>query len=152
MWGNDPHETSQSITMNKQESNHVHIIIQVEFYGTKFQHSLISANVEDVKSWAVPGGWCRTSNGGEAGGRRRGGEGGGEAQHYARWVVVTGKTKGTRGRPTWEGEGEGEGEGGGRCNALNLGVEFFSSFYSPNSVVTLFSLPVSLLLPNFKAI
>jgi hypothetical protein len=66
--------------------------------------------------------------------------------------VVTGKTKGTRGRPTWEGEGEGEGEGGGRCNALNLGVEFFSSFYSPNSVVTLFSLPVSLLLPNFKAI
>jgi hypothetical protein len=27
-----------------------------------------------------------------------------------------------------------------RCNALNLGVEFFSSFLSPNSGVTLFSL------------
>ena len=26
------------------------------------------------------------------------------------------------------------------CNALNLGVEFFSSFLSPNSGVTLFSL------------
>jgi hypothetical protein len=38
------------------------------------------------------------------------------------------------------------------CNALNLGVEFFSSFYSPNSGVTLFSFPVSLLLPNFKAV
>jgi hypothetical protein len=36
------------------------------------------------------------------------------------------------------------------CNALNLGVEFFSSFLSPNSGVTLFSLPVSLLLPKFK--
>jgi hypothetical protein len=41
---------------------------------------------------------------------------------------------------------------GDECNALNLGVEFFSSFYSPNSGVTLFSLPVSLLLPNFKAV
>jgi hypothetical protein len=38
------------------------------------------------------------------------------------------------------------------CNALNLGVEFFSSFYSPNSGVTLFSFPISLLLPNFKAV
>jgi hypothetical protein len=38
------------------------------------------------------------------------------------------------------------------CNALNLRVEFFSSFYSPNSGVTLFSLPVSLLLPNFKVV
>jgi hypothetical protein len=28
----------------------------------------------------------------------------------------------------------------GRCNTLNLGVEFFSSFLSPNSGVTLFSL------------
>jgi hypothetical protein len=39
-----------------------------------------------------------------------------------------------------------------RCNALNLGVEFFSSFLSPNSGVTLFSLPVSLFLPNFKPV
>ena len=38
------------------------------------------------------------------------------------------------------------------CNALNLGVEFFSSFLSPNSGVTLFSLTVSLLLPNFKPV
>jgi hypothetical protein len=38
------------------------------------------------------------------------------------------------------------------CNALNLGVEFFSSFYSPNSGVTLLSFPVSLHLPNLKAI
>jgi hypothetical protein len=37
-------------------------------------------------------------------------------------------------------------------NALNLGVEFFSSFHSPNLGVTLFSLPVSLLLPNFKPV
>jgi hypothetical protein len=64
--------------------------------------------------------------------------------------VATGETKGTRERPALKGEGEGE--GGGRCNALNLGVEFFSSFYSPNSGVTLFSLPISLLLPNFKAV
>jgi hypothetical protein len=41
---------------------------------------------------------------------------------------------------------------GDLCNALNLGVEFFSSFLSPNSGVTLFSLPVSLLLPNFKLV
>jgi hypothetical protein len=40
----------------------------------------------------------------------------------------------------------------GNCNALNLGGRFFSSFYSPNSGVTLFSLPVSLLLPNFKPV
>jgi hypothetical protein len=33
-----------------------------------------------------------------------------------------------------------------------LGGRIFSSFYSPNSGVTLFSFPVSLLLPNFKAI
>jgi hypothetical protein len=39
-----------------------------------------------------------------------------------------------------------------KCNALNLVVEFFSSFHSPNSGVTLFSLPVSLLLPNFKPV
>jgi hypothetical protein len=38
------------------------------------------------------------------------------------------------------------------CNAQNLGVEFFSPFYSPNSGVTPFPFPVSLLLPNFKAI
>jgi hypothetical protein len=38
------------------------------------------------------------------------------------------------------------------CNALNLGVEFFSSFLSLNSGVTLFSLPVSLLPPNFKPV
>jgi hypothetical protein len=38
------------------------------------------------------------------------------------------------------------------CNALNLGVEFFSSFLSPNSGITLFSLPVSLILPNFKPV
>jgi hypothetical protein len=38
------------------------------------------------------------------------------------------------------------------CNAQNFGVEFFSSFLSPNSGVTLFSLPVSLLLPNFKPV
>jgi hypothetical protein len=38
------------------------------------------------------------------------------------------------------------------CNALNLGVEFFSSCYSPNSGVTPFSFPVLLLLPNFKAV
>jgi hypothetical protein len=38
------------------------------------------------------------------------------------------------------------------CNALNLGVEFFSSFLSPNSGVTLFSLPDSLFLPNFKPV
>jgi hypothetical protein len=37
-------------------------------------------------------------------------------------------------------------------NTLNLGVEFFLLLYSPNSGVTLFSLPVSLLLPNLKAI
>jgi hypothetical protein len=37
------------------------------------------------------------------------------------------------------------------CNALNLGVDFSSSFHSPNSGVTLFSLPVSLL-PNFKPV
>jgi hypothetical protein len=37
-------------------------------------------------------------------------------------------------------------------NALNLGVEFFSSFLSPNSGVTLFSLPDSLFLPNFKPV
>ena len=37
------------------------------------------------------------------------------------------------------------------CNALNLGVEFFLLF-SPNSGVTLFSLPVPLLLPNFKPV
>jgi hypothetical protein len=45
----------------------------------------------------------------------------------------------------------GHGEGSAGCNALYLGVEFFS-FYSPNSGVTLFSLPASLLLPNFKAV
>jgi hypothetical protein len=39
-----------------------------------------------------------------------------------------------------------------RCNALNLGVEFFLLFYSPNSCVTPFSFSVSLFLPNFKAI
>jgi hypothetical protein len=39
-----------------------------------------------------------------------------------------------------------------RYNALNLGVDFSSSFYSPNSGLTLFSFPVLLLLPNFKAI
>jgi hypothetical protein len=38
------------------------------------------------------------------------------------------------------------------CNALNLGVDFFSSFLSPNSGVTLFSLPDSLFLPNFKPV
>jgi hypothetical protein len=42
------------------------------------------------------------------------------------------------------GKGQGvEDEQQGRpqqCNALNLGVEFFSSFLSPNSGVTLFSL------------
>jgi hypothetical protein len=36
------------------------------------------------------------------------------------------------------------------CNALNLGVEFFSSFHSPNSSVTLFSLPVSLPSSQFQ--
>jgi hypothetical protein len=36
------------------------------------------------------------------------------------------------------------------CNALNLGGRIFSYFLSPNSGVTLFSLPVSLLLPKFK--
>jgi hypothetical protein len=40
----------------------------------------------------------------------------------------------------------------GFYNTLNLGVEFFLIFYSPNSGVTLFSLPVSLLLPNFKPV
>jgi hypothetical protein len=38
------------------------------------------------------------------------------------------------------------------CNALNLGVEFFSSYLSPNSGVTLSSLPDSLFLPNFKPV
>jgi hypothetical protein len=38
------------------------------------------------------------------------------------------------------------------CNALNLGGRIFSSFYTPNSGITLFPFPVSLLLPNFKAI
>jgi hypothetical protein len=37
------------------------------------------------------------------------------------------------------------------CNDLNLGGRI-SSFYSPNLGVTLFSFPVSLLFPNFKAI
>jgi hypothetical protein len=41
---------------------------------------------------------------------------------------------------------------GDGCNAQNLEVEFFSSFHSPNSSVTLFSLPVSLPLPNFKPV
>jgi hypothetical protein len=36
------------------------------------------------------------------------------------------------------------------CNALNLGVEFFSSFHSPNSGVTLFSLSVSLPSSQFQ--
>jgi exonuclease VII large subunit len=39
-----------------------------------------------------------------------------------------------------------------RCNALNLGGRTFSSFYSPNSGVTLFPFLVSLLLSNFKPI
>jgi hypothetical protein len=41
---------------------------------------------------------------------------------------------------------------GASCNTLNLGVGFFSSFLSPNSGVTLFSLPDSLFLPNFKPV
>jgi hypothetical protein len=40
---------------------------------------------------------------------------------------------------------------GGLCNALNLGVDFFSSFLSPNSGVTLsFSLFFSLSLDLFQ--
>jgi hypothetical protein len=39
-----------------------------------------------------------------------------------------------------------------RCNAVNLGVEFFSSFHSPNLGVTLFCIPVLLLLPNFSIV
>jgi hypothetical protein len=42
------------------------------------------------------------------------------------------------------------GLGRGRCNALNLGGRI-SSFYSPNSSVTLFSLPVSLLFSQFQS-
>jgi hypothetical protein len=40
----------------------------------------------------------------------------------------------------------------GMCNALNLGGKIFLLRYSPNLGVTLFSLPVLLLLPIFKAV
>jgi hypothetical protein len=40
----------------------------------------------------------------------------------------------------------------GHFNALNLGGRIFSSFLSPNSGVTLFSLPDSLFLPNFNPV
>jgi hypothetical protein len=38
------------------------------------------------------------------------------------------------------------------CNTLNSGVEFFLLFTHQIMGVTLFSLPVSLLLPNFKPV